>query len=109
MIDAIVYAAASQAMRIFIIIVAAAIIVGLAVGTYLGANVSDQIYKITYKTAAGEHTRRVQAKSPDEAERHVFRPHTTRLTAVQDRELERAGFVLEIAGEVDPLPLSQQP
>lgn len=69
---------------------------------------SEQIYKITYTTAAGEHTRRVQAKSPGEAERHVFRPHTTRLTAVQDRELERAGFVLEIAGEVDPLPLSQQ-
>lgn len=70
---------------------------------------SEQIYKIEYGTAV----HLVLAKNPAEAERHVFRPRTTRLNAVQAREAEKL-YTLEIAGEVAPLnqpqlPLGEQP
>lgn len=71
---------------------------------------SEQIYKITYSGKVNL----VQAKNPQEAIMHVFRPYVQRLNAVQAREAERAGIVLEIAGEVAPLnqqslPLGEQP
>lgn len=60
---------------------------------------SQQIYKITYNGK----TSLVQAKNPNEAIMHVFRPHVQRLNAVQAREAEKAGIVLELAGECTPL------
>lgn len=60
---------------------------------------SQQIYRVTYHGK----TSLVQAKNPHEAAMHVFQPHIKRLNAVQARELEQSGVVLEIAGECPPL------